>query len=350
MKPTGLRERVKKSTRALVVSAAIIAALSAYTVYFYNSKPLYVTKTTTYCTYQLMGAYDYEARLIPNLIYNKTLLLADEGYLYTAIVERLNVTFEHGFKSTPSASEYYEEVDYLIALEAPGRWTKFLNEEETERLFIVEEEPGFFISVDCVELMEFFKQVSSETGTGQSSYTLRIVPKIRARAVVNGRIIAEEFVPELSVTFETDENIGKYIKLDGVRRVEPKQVTETELILNPDVKNLRTYSYVFSSTALSSLFLVAILHIKYRERPVKVVGIEDLVKGHEDIIVRSQEDAKNVDNVINVEGLEEMEKLSEILMKPMILSNTEEGYLFYIIDGGQKYQYLLREEGQEPSP
>lgn len=83
-----------KLSKILVIMFACATAISLLNVYYTYQLPTFETETTTLCTYQHNGTYDYTAKLKPNTIYvNKTTLTPDEGTLYTAIVEYINLTF-----------------------------------------------------------------------------------------------------------------------------------------------------------------------------------------------------------------------------------------------------------------
>lgn len=335
-----LKERVKRHVKEFLFLTVLISAASVYPLLLYHQKPLYYEKSTTLATYCHEGKYTYTAELEPNWFYdNKTRLVEGNGTLYTAIMKRLNISFDYNFLCSVIPEYYHSDVKYAICMETEGKWQKVLKKSEVLEYFNYTEDP-FTLSFRTENITDIFDNLADETGVGNAKRLIRIIPVVDTETTVMGRLIEEEFQPELLITFDYNENTGMYISLEGLDASNTKSITETEMILNEEVDDMRGISAIFSSTAFSTVILASFLYYQNREPRTGEGARRALIKEYGDLIIRTNVDYVEGLQVFDVDSMEDLSKIAELRMKPIMLFENSEAARFYVIDDQQKFQFI----------
>jgi hypothetical protein len=337
----------EKLAKILLIIFACSTIISALSIYYTHQLPTQETQTTTLCSYQHTGTYNYVAELKPNLIYNKTTLTSeDNATLYTAIAEYINLTFTYGFACNPLPDYVMKHRKTTTELASPGRWTKTLSEAEAEELLDLSGIINFTMQVNCTKIKELVNLIDTETGTRSSTYNINVKPEIHVTANVTTettvKTIDETFTPELTVAFKAEAEKGNYIAIENLNQTRQGAIIETEQITLPHTQNQRTASYIATATTAAALTISAFLYIKYKPAPPPTKIIEKLTAPYKELIAKTTQKPPETENTIETETLEDLAKIAEILARP-ILHVTENGeHTFYIIDNNTKYQHKTK--------
>ena len=337
------RVKVGKLAKILLIVFVCLTVISALSIYYTHQLPTYETKTTTLCTYQHSGTYDYVAELKPNIIYgNKTTLTPGEGTLYTAIVDHINITFTYVFDSNPKPENSTLEHQIMIQLESPGKWTKTLSDAEAQETLKLTSSLNFTMQVNCTRVKELVDNIDKETGARSTTYNINIKPAIHVVANVTAETKDEIFTPELTVAFKTEAEKGNYIAIEKLNQTKPGALTETHQIPLPEVEFQRTTSYVTTASTTIALTISAFLYIRYKPAPPPTKMIEKLTAPYKELIAKTTKPAPETKTTIEMETLEDLAKIAEILARPILHTTEAKEHTFYIIDNNTKYQHKTK--------
>ena len=343
--PRIYRITIEKLAKTLLIIFACSTAISALTIYYTHQLPTSETQTTTLCTYQHTATYDYIAQLKPNIIYNKTTLTPNEGTLYTAIVEQINLTFTYDFTSTPKPTNQTTTYETAVQIESPGKWPpRTLSDSEIDEMVNLNRDLNFSMQINNTRIKQFVEAIDKEIyGTTRSTnYNINIKPKIHVTANVTTQTIDETFTPELTVAFKTDAEKGNYITIENLNQAKPGRITETEEIPLPHVQFQRTASYIATAATTIALAISAFLYIRYKPAPPPTKIIEKLTAPYKELIAKTTQKPPETKTTIEMENLEDLAKIAEILARPILHTTEAKEHTFYIIDNNTKYQHKTR--------
>ena len=342
--PRIYRINIEKLAKPLLIIFACSTAISALTIYYVHQLPTSETQTTTLCTYQHTGTYNYTAELKPNIIYaNKTTLTPDEGTLYTAIINNINLTFTYTFKCAPTPTNKTTSHEIIIQIESSGKWPpKTLSNTEAQEILQLSGTLNFSIQINGTKIKEIVNLIDAETGTRSTTYNINIKPTIHLKANTTAGTIDEIFTPELTVTFKTDTEKGNYIAIENLQQTKPGALTETHQIPLQGVEFQRTSSYIATAATTAALAISAFLYIRYKPAPPPTKIIEKLTAPYKELIAKTTQKPPETKTTIETESLEDLAKIAEILARPILHTTEAKEHTFYIIDNNTKYQHKTR--------
>jgi hypothetical protein len=347
--PSLNRITVGKLSKILLIIFACLIIVSALSIYHTHQLPTYENRTITLCTYKHTGTYSYVAALKPNIIYyNKTTLSPEEGILYTAIVEYINITFTYYFTCNPQPENVAINHKNEFEVESPGRWLRRLTEIEAKELLQLSGGLNFSIKIDCKKLRQFVEAINREIyGTAYSAtYNVNIKPRIHVTAKLATKSIDEIFTPELKVAFKTDAEKGSYIAIENLNQENSGRITETQQFPLQNVQNQRTASIIATATTATAFIISAFLYIKYKPPITQAKIIEKLTEPHKDLIVKTTQKPPETQITVKIETLEDLVKIAEILARPILHIAEGKEHIFYIIDNNVRYEYVIEEAEQ----
>lgn len=332
-----------KLSKILFIIFSCATIISVLSIYYTHQFPMYKTQTTTLCTYQHMGTYNYVAKLKPNIIYgNKTTLVPGEGALYTAIVKQINLTFTYVFSCNPKPENTTISHQITIQVESPRRWTKKLSDAEAKEMFKLSSGLNFSIQVNCTKIRELVDSIDRETGTRSSTYSIHIKLEIHITANVAKQKINETFTPELTIAFKSEAEKGNYIDIQNLNQTKPGAITETHQIFLPKVQTQRTTSYVATAITAIALIISAFLYVRYKPPTPPEKIIEKLKAPYKELIAETTQKPPETETTIEVGTIEDLAKIAEILAKPIFHVSFNKTNLFYVLDTDIKYQFKIK--------
>jgi len=341
------RVKTEKLAKILLIIFACSTIISALSIYYTHQLPTSETQTTTLCSYQHAGTYNYVAELKPNIIYNKTTLTPGEGTLYTAIVNQINLTFTYTFKCDPKPSITTIHPEIAILLESPGKWPpKTLSNTEAQEILQLSGALNFSLQINGTKIKEIVNLIDAETGTRSTAYNINIKPTIHLIANVTTettvKTIDETFTPELTVAFKTEAEKGNYIAIENLQQTKPGALTETQQIPLQEVEFQRTTSYMATAATAIALAVSAFLYIRYEPAPPPTKIIEKLIAPYKELIAKTTQKPPETKTTIETESLEDLAKIAEILARPILHATDDKEHIFYIIDNNTKYQHKTK--------
>jgi len=326
----------------ILFSASTIASI--LTTYYALQLSNEETTTVTLCTYEQKGTYDHITNLKPNLIYNKTTLAPNEGILYSAIVDHIDLTFTYSFTSNPTPATATTQHQITIELESPGKWTKALTAAQKQDTVELTNTLNFTLQIDRNKIQPLVDLIDIETGVARSTtYNVNIKPTIYITAETSVGTINETFTPMLTIAFKTDPNAGSYIDITGLHHIKLGQIQDTQINYLPWVNNLQYASYLFLALSISATVFITFTYIKLKPtfppKPRKTT--EKAIQPYKGIIAQTTDPPPRTaqTKTINLTTLEDLAKIAETLVKPILHHQKGEEHTFYILDDNTTYQH-----------
>ena len=338
----------------LPILFALLSIISVYSIYYTYQLPTEEYATFPLCTYQHTGQYDYTAKINPNLLYNQTILRPGEGTLYTKIIDYINLTFTYTFTSSHPTNITSIEYKTSAELESPGKWTKPFTATEMPDIFqltsavnCTQQKASTTLFLNYTQIDGLVGTIDGQIGTSKSSkYNLMIKPDIYITTditVAEGdvRTIYESFAP--SITIEFGEGAPSHISIGDLRHVRSDSLTGAHHIFHQSVVNWRIASLLATAITIPLLTATTWVYLKTKP-PSPAKPIKKIIGPHKELIAETTQKPPEATTTINIKTLEDLAKISEALIKPILHStspttNGQTIHIFYIMDNNTKYQF-----------
>lgn len=313
-------------------------------------------------SYEQIGEFDYSIQLKPDSPFGAMTLgppesappqspatrsdktLGTGDVIYLQLFEGMEVTFNYNFVSDKPVVSIDGEVEVNAILENPGVWRKTFplvqptkSSDNISVSFPLEQE-------DFNHFKDVFSAVQKETGVSVP-HKVTIKADVHTSAKTPFGPIDEMYTQTLSTTLGGDT-------LQWEEEVEGSKsgaLERTQLVPNPkklaglSVTQIRNFSVAFGS--LSLIFLLGFTTLSLLLKPEELSPDEEIMrakKKHKDVIIDVNElpEAKTREVVIPISSLDELVKVADTLLKPVLHKAESDKHSYCIIDGTTRYQYM----------
>ncbi|RLE66754.1 MAG: hypothetical protein DRJ38_00790 [Thermoprotei archaeon] len=325
----------------ILVFLSITLILSIYATHHFHSLPDKEVNFMQEFEYVHEAEYRYNITLWPSILYdNRTVLMPNE-VPFIPLVHLLNVSFTYYFMSKPIVNG---DITYQVTcfLESPAGWRKIIVL-VPPTLIHFNSTPVRFSKLyifNITEIVELINAIEDETRTYAPIYYLRIQPCINITASTGSRIVNESFKPQMVVKLMFGEN--NHLVFEGLKHkkenVLGKYVT-TEVTW---IKQARYAMYTFTGIILISIVYVAQQIWKERK---SISPIEKAMKKYRDIIVDAVglSGERGDKSVVMVRSLDDLAKVSDEVVKPIIHVKKPGLHVFYVLDDDIRYEFIIKE-------
>ena len=305
--------------------------------------------------YEARGRFDYEVSLKPNKLYDTNVLRSEAppvpeppaspqtlgpGLVYFSnIIDNIEASFSYRFLCDRPISAQSQEVEITATIENPGKWSKSLVVmPETSR------EGSFTIpfSIDMQYFTRVIDAIGQETGVPGTSHNITIKADVHTVAQTDVGTINEVFTQTLSgklesntLTFDKELSGSQSGTLGGaaIPGASGEGRSKTPWIIGLVVALLALGYFGWSQSQLRLAMVsageaeAARAKKKYRQL---MVDVEELPE------------VKPTETVIPLNSLDDLVRIADDLVKP-VLHRAEEGrHTYCIIDSGVRYLYVIK--------
>jgi hypothetical protein len=304
--------------------------------------------------YEATGRFDYEVSLKPNKLYETTVLRSEAlpvaeppafpqtlgpGLVYFPdIIDNIEASFSYRFLCDRPISEQSQEVEITATIENPGKWTKslvVLPKTSREGSFTMP------FSIDIQYFTRVVDAIEQETGVSGTSHNMTFKASVRTVAQTDVGTIDEVFTQTLGATLE--ENTLTFDKelsrsqsgtIGGATTSEPggEGRSRAPWIIGLVVALLALGYFGWSQTRLGLAPVsvgeaeVARARKKYRQM---MVDVEELPE------------VKPTETVIPLNSLDDLARIADDLVKPLLHQAKEGRHSYCVIDSGVRYLYVI---------
>jgi len=307
--------------------------------------------------YEGRGRFDYEVYLKPNQLY-ETDVLRSEGtgveppaeppaslqtlgpglFYFPKIISNIKASFSYQFLCNKPISEQSQEVEVTAVIENPGKWSK--------SLVVVpktNEVGSFTISfpIDIQYFTTVINAIEEETGVHGSSYDIVIKANVNTVARTDLGTVSEVYTQALSV------NLGGNTLTFGkeLSRSKSGSIGGAAIPGASEGGGSRAPWIIGLVIALLALGYFGWSQIQLRLAPISTGEAEAARarKKYRQMMVDVEElpGVKPTETVIPLNSLDDLVRIADDLVKP-ILHQVEKGrHTYCIIDGGVRYLYVI---------
>lgn len=231
----------------------------------------------------------------------------------------------------------------MMEIESPEKWIRPLSEDEALDLLNLGGSQVFEFTVNHTKIKEYVTRIDEEVGIRSTSYNLNIISTIHSSVIIAAKQIEETFTPKLTIYFISSGDKGNYISIEERLQTKDGEITETSKIHHARVEKERKKAY--ASTAITSILLVgsAVLYIKRRPKSPPKKPIEKVIAKYKELITETTEKPSKTGDSIMINTIEDLVKIAEILVKPILHVKEDSEHILYVINGNTKYKYEVIE-------
>jgi hypothetical protein len=300
------------------------------------------------------GIYSYDVKLTDNTLFGATIInsppvsipkpmvLGSGDTIFTRLIDSMNFTYQYSITSDQPLQPA-ETVVVNAILANPGKWSK------TFVLVPATQENGNFIlnfPLDLTQYTAFISNVQQETGVSGSAYTLTLEADVHLKAQTSAgdidKVFSHSIVTDLQggvLTWTGDLNQSDKGKIESTTSVETPAKT-----WGIKVDTLRVIS-VFV-LCIGVVFIVALLLLHGRRVDQKALLKQDAMqteRKYKNMIIRVNELPKTgiEVNILTVDSLDELIKVSQALLKPINHVVDENLDIYWLTDGATRYEYRI---------
>ena len=294
------------------------------------------------------GAFGYRAKLKENELFGpitlerrpellKTAPADPDFSLFTNLVKSLDVGFNYRFISDKPIISLEEEVKVWMVMEEPGRWKKsFILLEPTEK----PAEFNLSFSLDIDRLREMTTDINREVGSREAKeQEITIFAQVHTVVQTDSGIIDEVFEQKLK------GKIGEKIVLEEGKALIS---TKTGTITKPNLvsQGLRKFSSI--GLAVTAFLFLGLLIVSWSRKP-KLSLAEEAKKSkkkYKELLGEAAQcpPIKEEETVIDMVSLEELAKIANNLLKPILHKLEPNEHIYWVVDGLTRYRYVVKEE------
>ena len=155
------------------------------------------------------------------------------------------------------------------------------------------------------------------------------------------RTVSESFAPSLTIEF--GKGTPSHISMENLGHTKTGAITGTRHILYPWVMNWRIASLLATAITIPLLTVTTWFYLKTKPPP-SPKPIRKIIGPHKELIAETTQKPPEATTTIDIKTLEDLAKISEALIKPILYStspttNGQTIHIFYIIDNNTKYQF-----------
>ena len=301
--------------------------------------------------YDQQGSFGYSVHLKPNVLYGDITMnsyippvpppikLADNIFYELDNIEFYEVTFDSKMKSEEGLSNIKYEVEVNAVLHNPNGEEVFFplvprNQQEGELRVT--------FPLDIVLLYDIIRVVEGEIDESTPDYRLVVEANVHILAESELGPIEEDFSDSLVLTLAYNGPSWPAIDV----KTTPGSITKTVVVPNSD-----RMTGIMGSLGVLGMMVVLLIYAIYLYRQSEELPAWDaeairVKKERQDVIVDVQEltPPSISDTVIPFDSLDELVKMADALLKPVLHKAEPEKHTYQVIDGTVRYMYGLSKD------
>lgn len=298
--------------------------------------------------YQHQGRFHYSLSLKSNSLFDvgslspavydmPALVARPPGEVYfTKLVDIMKGSFNYEFTADTAINNLVTEAEVKAVLEYPDTWAKSF----TLVPRTVKRGP-FTVSfpVDIKQYEALSDTIREEIGRGATAYTVTLTASVHTTAELSTGRIDEVFIQSVKGVIGQ----GTITWSSDLDKTQAESVTKTNMLHDPNVYLLRALSLVVMVLILVG-FCFMVWNIVQARVPVPdtVKEAARAKKKYKNVIVDVAvlPPMKGDEVVIPLGSIDELVKVADSLLKPVLHQVVANTHIYYVIDGSTRYEYI----------
>ena len=308
--------------------------------------------------YRQEGNFSYAVNLLPNSLFAADTLRspapAPSGELHklavtnnygSSSIDQMDITLQYSLTADRAVDDLNHRVEIsgvLVNPDGPQAAFTYL----TPRDYHTDLNETFTIDTDLIyDMIQALEGVTDRAAIG-NTYDLNITAKIHTTGEVDGKLLDKTVTNTIPVTFKAN-SIGWPSTTSAA---ESDTITGTETVASSTRTAVLTAGYALAGFTLAFLLLTVWTFLEWRKRredlsPVWMAAQRTADK-RQDVItdVTALPAPVAGGQVMTCRSLDELVKLSDALLKPILHQVSDGVHLYAVIDGTSRYEYSVSEK------
>lgn len=318
----------------LVLVSSIFILIYAYQL------PLERIQETVLYEYISKGIFDNAIILHPNILYEDN-VLKNPDKVFLKLADKIIVGIIYTFSSKPFADQVNNILDVDVSLSHPQLWSRKINYTIIESKETVIKH---IIELDIAQVISLAKNISQVIDVPSNKYTVAINCNAKTTFNIAGEVRVVNFPFSLQINIDLAGKVIEFSQREftnsGVQK--NNEVVESTIRIgniNIEIRSLRQISLILLAT--SSAFTIIVLGVNisnfYMGRGKNLMRS---IRKYRSLIIESDEIAESKpDRIIRVKTLDELVKVADYIVKPIVHLKISNKDMFFVLDGDVKYIY-----------
>ncbi|MEM4717453.1 MAG: DUF5305 family protein [Desulfurococcaceae archaeon] len=331
----------------VVIWILLFALISSIflTIYAYQL-PLERREVKVLYEYTTRGIFDYSVKLNPNILYESDLLL-NPNKVFLKPTDKVIINVIYVFNSTSSATFINNTLYLEVVLSHPQVWSKILNSSIAHtRNNVIK----YTFELDVPTLINLARNISQSVDISSSKYVLSVNCVANTIFEVYNTTKTTSFPFSLQMSIDL---IGKTIEFSN-REFNNTYVSKTYDISEYTVRvgsfNLGTSTLrQVASILLTIISILTVIPIginvtHYYKARRGTTTRSKISRKYKSLIIEAS-DISSIPSsmIVRVRGIEELAKISENIVKPIVHLKTGDKHVYYVFDEDVTFTYEREE-------
>lgn len=328
------------------IGVVLFALLSSiFMVMYAYQLPLEKVQERTLYEYTNKGVFDYTVMLYPNILYENS-SLTNPNKVFLKLVDKITVNIAHVFSSNPPATEINNTLNVEVLLGHPQVWSVKMS---SATIGSQENVVRYMVELDIPLILSLAKNISQAVELPSSKYIIIINCVAKTTFTLAGVTKAINFPFSLQMNLDL---VGKVVEFSQREFIstniqKSNEVRETTLdvgFTSISIRQFRQVSLVL--LVVTSIFAVTLagMNVVRIHKTRKSSTLKSTRKYKSLIVETSEISGEEPGKVVKVKSLDELAKISETLVKPIMYLKMSNKHLFYVLDEDITYVYEYEEK------
>ncbi|MEM0246682.1 MAG: DUF5305 family protein [Desulfurococcaceae archaeon] len=331
--------------KILIGVVLFILVSSIFMVVYAYQLPLEKVHESTLYEYTSKGVFDYIVTLYPSILYEDS-TLTNPDKVFLKLVDKVAVSIAYVFDSKPPATEISNTLDVEVLLSHPQVWSRKMS---SATIGSRENVVKYVVELDIPLILSLAKNISQAVDLPSSKYTIIINCVAKTTFTLAGVTRTTNFPFSLQMNLDL---VGKTIEFsqrefsntNAQKSTEARETAVHVGFISISTRLLRQVSIVFlvaTSAFTATLAGISVAHL-YKVRKSSTLRS---ARKYKSLIVETSEISGDVSGkVVKVKSLDELAKISESVVKPIMYLKTDNKHSFYVLDEDVIYIYEHEEK------
>lgn len=336
---------IKLASTRIVLPVLLFLFVSSLfmTVYSYQT-PLELRYERPLYTYELKGVFNYNVTLYDNILYESN-TLRNPDKVFLKLVDKLSVETTYFFNSKPTARIQDSSLIVEVYLTQQQAWSKNISRGVVQSQYNT---LSYTLELDIPRLVAYARNISQSIELTGFRYMLIINCTATTTFTILNNTQRIVFPYSLQIVIDLTSRTMEFSRRESYQSGVQREFIVTENRINLGFIELpvgywRRISILTSiSNGLLFLLLTSLSRLKHK-KPSPSRFSRTLNK-YRSLIVDIDDNLEQSQlNVVRVKSLEDLVKVSQVLMKPILHVERSGSHVFTIADGDILFVYVGEE-------
>lgn len=331
--------------RFILAISLFFLVSSLFAIVYTHQLPSARTREKILFLYSVKGSFHYNVSLFENDLYEVN-MIRDPDRLFLKLVDKVNVETTYSFNTEPPAQIIDNSLSVEIYISQPQVWSKKIS---STLIQSKDETIEYNTTLDMPKLVSIAKNISQGLDLVGSRYTIFVNCTASTRFNDQGSTHRIVFPYSSQINIDLISKTVEFLRKDTYNNSTQKEF-ETQDVkieigsLELGVNTLRYVSVItFAISALPLLVYIGLNTYNSIKKTKK--SIEHKIKKFRALIIDAEAIPEgSLGKIIKLERLEDLVKISQSIIKPIIHVSKENRHIFCLVDEDLVYMYEHEEQ------